>query len=115
MAKKYVVFITKTAHKVQPFKVRIEGGKTDLDLSQRYVDVKGAVRGAKRKFDTSKPHEFRIKGVLPLKGDTCITPSGMVGKCTERDTTNMRAGILVSDGYTTVWVKNLKALTIIRK
>jgi hypothetical protein len=117
MAKKYVVFITKTAHKDQPFTVRIEGGKTDEILSQRYIDVKGAVRGAQRKIAEAwlNPVEFRITGVLPRKGDKCITPSGMEGTCTGRDTTNKRAGITVSEGYTTTWVKNLKKLTIIRK
>lgn len=115
MAKKIIITITKDGHETQPFKVRIEGGKSDLEIPQRFCDVSSAVRGAKRKIDTSKPFEFHIKGVLPMKGDTCITPSRMVGKCTERDTTNMRAGISISDGYTTTWVKNLKKLTIIRK
>ena len=117
MAKKTIIHITKTASKGQPFTVRIEGGKTDLNLSQRYKSVRNAMEGARRKIGSVKqyaPHEFHIKGVLPQIGDKCITPSGMEGTCTGRDTTNKRAGITVSEGYTTTWVKNLNKLTIIR-
>ncbi len=57
MAKKPVtVFITKTKHKKQPFTVRIEQGKTDTILSQRYVNPFSAKRGALRKLRARTQH-----------------------------------------------------------
>ena len=54
MAKKkqpVVVTITKGKHKTQPYTVRIEGGKTDTILSQRYTRLHSAKIGALRKLD----------------------------------------------------------------
>lgn len=49
--KKTVVTITKTRHKgKQRFSVRIEGGKTDMILSQRYTRLHDAKKGALRKL-----------------------------------------------------------------
>lgn len=53
MAKKSIIVeIKKTKHKgKQKFKVRIEGGKSDLEISQRYSSPYHAKIGALRKLD----------------------------------------------------------------
>lgn len=52
MAKKkpVVVTITEGKHKTQPWSVRIEQGKTDTILSQRYTRLHSAKMGALRKL-----------------------------------------------------------------
>lgn len=80
MAKKSVkVTITKTKHKgKQKYAVRIEQGKTDLLLSQRYTRPHSAERGALRKLDARTSsgaigREWNYTG-----GFTWYTPKGQM-------------------------------------
>lgn len=77
MAKPVIIEIKKTRHKTQPYTVRIEQGKTDIILSQRYVSKEAARRGGMRKLNAcTVPHKYDGRLYRYCVGYSYQTPSG---------------------------------------
>ena len=113
MAKLTTIHIERTKRKSNPFAVRIEDGKTDIMLAQRFASYFSARRAVERKGYMSKAYTIHCYNIMPLVGETVLRHNGEKALVVSRNTIKMNVTLKVKTGDIVV-VKH-KDVAILRK
>ena len=98
MAKTTTINITRTKHKKNPFEVRVEDGKTDIMLAQRFASYFSARRAVERKGFMSKAYAIHCYNIMPLVGETVLRHNGEKAIVVSRNTIKMNVTLKVKTG-----------------